>query len=145
MGNRGLFIVQIRSDITDVRIRQTDNLPRIARVRENFLISGETGVENDFTATTCAGSRGASPKNSSIFECKYALPFDSFCQRSLFPTGSTRRPHFSSAGSKKSPHPLFFRFCKNRNGTEMIHRPISEYGLAINKFSSHGPEDSRIV
>src|ERR1700726_1246633 len=83
MGNRGLFIVQIRSDITDVRIRQTDNLPRIARVRENFLISGETGIENDFTATTCAGPRGASPKNSSIFECKCALPFDSFCQRSL--------------------------------------------------------------
>ena len=83
VGNRGLFIIEVSSHISDVRIRQADNLPRVARVRENFLISGEAGIENDFAATTCAGPRGASSKNSSIFECNYALPFDSFCQRSL--------------------------------------------------------------
>jgi hypothetical protein len=83
VGNRRLFIIQIRSHISDVGIRQTDNLPRIAGVRKDFLIAGETGIENDFTAATCAGSGGAAPKNSPIFKCKCALPFDSFCQWSL--------------------------------------------------------------
>ena len=97
MGKRGLFIVQIGSHISDVRIRQADDLPRVTRVRENFLISGEAGVENDFTAASCVGSRGAAFKNSSIFECKYTLPFDSFCQRSLSPASSDRARYFSDS------------------------------------------------
>ena len=79
----GLLIIEVGSHVSDVRIGQTDNLPRVARVRKNFLISREAGIENNFAAATCAGSRGASLKNSSIFECKCPLPFDSFCQRSL--------------------------------------------------------------
>ena len=91
MGDRGLLIIQIRSHISDVRIGQTDNLSGVARVRKNFLVSGKAGVENNFAATPRDSSRGASSKNSSIFECKYALPFDSFCQRSL------QRPYFSDS------------------------------------------------
>src|SRR5260370_31821237 len=107
MGNRGLFIVQIRSHISDVRIRQADNLPRIARVGENFLISGETGIENDFAAATCICPRGASSENSSIFECKYCLPFDSFCQRSLFPGGLQVEPALLFRRAPSEPALLF--------------------------------------
>jgi hypothetical protein len=45
-----------------VRIRQADNLPGVAGVGENFLISGEAGVENDFAAAARDRARCAAIK-----------------------------------------------------------------------------------
>ena len=89
MRDCGLLIIEVRSHIPDVRIRQTDNLPRVARVGKDFLISGQTGVENDFAAAPGDCPRGASSKNSSVFECKNALPCDCLCQWILLVAGST--------------------------------------------------------
>jgi hypothetical protein len=52
-----LLIIKVRANIPDVWISQANNLPGIARVGENFLISGEAGIENDFAAAArnCAG------------------------------------------------------------------------------------------
>jgi hypothetical protein len=69
-----LFIVHVSTDISDVRVRQADNLAGIARIRKNFLISGEAGVENDFAAPAGRCSRGATMKNAPVFERKNSLP-----------------------------------------------------------------------
>ena len=54
--------VQIRAHIADVRVGEANDLPRITGVRENFLITGEAGIENDFAAASRDGARGASVK-----------------------------------------------------------------------------------
>jgi hypothetical protein len=88
MRDCGLLIIEVRSHIPDVRIRQANYLPCVARVGEDFLVSGKTGVENDFAAAPGDCPRGASSKNSSVFECKNALPYDCLCQRILSLAGS---------------------------------------------------------
>src|SRR6266853_5265511 len=94
MRNRRLLIVEVRPHIPDVRIRQANDLSRIARIGKDFLVSCETGIENNFAAAPGAGPCGASSKNSSVFECKSTLPCTSFSQRILFSGGlhaSSRR------------------------------------------------------
>jgi hypothetical protein len=51
-----------------VRIRQADDLSRITGVGENFLIARETGIENDFAASTGASTRRTAVKNSPVLE-----------------------------------------------------------------------------
>jgi len=43
-------------------------LPGVAGVRENFLITGEAGVEYDFAAATRDGAGGAAVKYAPIFQ-----------------------------------------------------------------------------
>src|SRR5580765_3026352 len=50
VGLARFFIVQICSDISDMRIRETHNLPGIAGICKYFLIAGEAGIENNFAA-----------------------------------------------------------------------------------------------
>src|ERR1700737_3325320 len=97
MRERRFLIIEICSHIADVRIRQTNNLPRVTWISKDFLVSGETGVENDFAATPRDCPRSASLKNSSIFQCKNALPYDSLCQRIISRRAtSTARTRLSS-------------------------------------------------
>jgi hypothetical protein len=69
-----LLIIHVGPDISDVRVSQADDLAGIARIRKNFLISGEAGVENDFAAPPGRCSRGAAMKNAPVFERKNSLP-----------------------------------------------------------------------
>jgi hypothetical protein len=80
---RRFFVIDIRSDVSNMWIRQADDLPRVARVGENFLIPGEAGVENDFAAAPGDRSRGAPMKNAPIFERKNSLPCFCFRQWTL--------------------------------------------------------------
>ena len=64
----GFFVVEIGSDISDVRIGQADDLARIARVGENFLVTGEAGIENNFAAAARDCARSAAVKNPPVFE-----------------------------------------------------------------------------
>jgi hypothetical protein len=109
-----------------VRIGQADNLARVARIGENFLIAGETCVENDFAAAPRLGAGGSSIKNSSVFERKNRGAYDLFCQRTL-PRGS-----FCSLGV-------------DRNRPEMVDRPVGEHSFPVNKLSRYGAEDARII
>jgi hypothetical protein len=63
-----LFIFEICADIPDVRIGKADNLPGVTRVRENFLISGEAGIENDLATAARDGARGAAVKDAPVFQ-----------------------------------------------------------------------------
>jgi hypothetical protein len=54
-----------------VRIRQADNLPGIAGVGENFLITGEAGIEYDFAAAAGDRARRAAVKDALVFQREY--------------------------------------------------------------------------
>ena len=80
---RGFFIFWIRANVADVRISQADNLPGITWVGENFLVSGEAGIENDFAAAARDGARGASVKEAPVFQREDRGSVLDFCQWSL--------------------------------------------------------------
>jgi len=67
---RGLFVIGIRADVADLRIRQANSLARVTGIGENFLISGKAGIEDDFAAAPRARARGSSLKKPSIFQRK---------------------------------------------------------------------------
>jgi hypothetical protein len=66
-----------------VRIGEADNLARIARIAENFLIAGETGIKNNFSAAPRASASGAPVKNSSVLERENGRAYRYFRQRFL--------------------------------------------------------------
>ena len=91
MRARRLFVIGIRSDVSNVRIRQADDLPRVARVGENFLIPGKAGIEDDFAAAPGDRSRGAPMKNAPVFERKNSLSCFCFRQWTLSLSPSPKR------------------------------------------------------
>ncbi len=78
VGPRGFFVIQIRADVADVRIRQAHDLPGITGIGENFLVTGETGIENDFAAAARDSAGSAAVKDAPVFEredCRSVLNF----------------------------------------------------------------------
>jgi hypothetical protein len=67
---RRFFVVSIRADISNVRVGEADNLSSIAWIGENFLISGEAGIKNSFSTAAGFRTRGASNKNTPVFQRK---------------------------------------------------------------------------
>jgi hypothetical protein len=74
------LVIKIRADVPDVRIRETNDLSGIAWVGENFLITGETGIENDFAATARDGAGSAAVKYAPVFQRENGGPMLNFVQ-----------------------------------------------------------------
>jgi len=70
VGARRFLVVEICADVADVRIGEADDLSGVTRVRENFLVSGEAGIENDFAAAARDGAGRAAVKDAAVFECE---------------------------------------------------------------------------
>jgi hypothetical protein len=51
-----------------MRICQADNLPGVAGVCENFLITGEASIENDFAAAARDCACGTAVKYAPVFQ-----------------------------------------------------------------------------
>jgi hypothetical protein len=51
-----------------VRVSQTNNLAGVTGVGENFLVSGEAGIENDFAPAARDRARRAAVKNAPVFQ-----------------------------------------------------------------------------
>jgi hypothetical protein len=51
-----------------VRIGETDDLPSVTRVGENFLVTGEAGIENDFAAAARDGAGCTAVKGAPVLE-----------------------------------------------------------------------------
>ena len=83
MRPRGLLIFRIRADISNMRIRQADDLPGVAGIGENFLISGEAGIENDFAAAARDRAGRAAVKDAPVFQRENRRSVLNFVQRSL--------------------------------------------------------------
>jgi hypothetical protein len=70
VGPVGFLVVQIGADVSDVRIGEADDLPGVARVGEDFLVTGKAGIENNFAAAAGERARRAPAKGPSVFQCK---------------------------------------------------------------------------
>jgi len=66
-----------------VRVRQADNLPGIAGIGENFLITGEAGVENDFAAAARNRAGRAAIKYAPVLERQSCGTMKNFGQCAL--------------------------------------------------------------
>ena len=64
------FVIQIRAYISNVRIGQADDLPGITGVGKNFLVSGEAGIKNDFSASARNRAGCAAIKYAPVFQRK---------------------------------------------------------------------------
>jgi hypothetical protein len=63
-----LVIIAIRTNISNVRIREANNLAGIAGIGENFLVTSEAGIKNDFAAAARESASRAAVKYSSVLE-----------------------------------------------------------------------------
>ncbi|MNN22188.1 hypothetical protein D3C81_1355370 [compost metagenome] len=66
MDFRGFDILRIDTVVADMRIRQRDDLPRIARVGEDFLVTGDGGVEHHFTDGMAGSANGIATKDRAV-------------------------------------------------------------------------------
>ena len=80
---RSLFIIKIGADISDVRIGEANDLARVAGIGENFLVTGEAGIKNDFAAAARDGAGCTAVKYTPVFERKNRGSVLNFVQRSL--------------------------------------------------------------
>jgi hypothetical protein len=68
VGTAGFFIFEVRANVSDVRISEANNLAGVAGVGENFLVTGEAGIENDFAAAARDGAGRAAVKDAPVFQ-----------------------------------------------------------------------------
>ena len=69
----GLFVESVGADVADVRIGQTDNLPRVTGVGKNFLVTSERGIENDLASAARSRAGGAALKYAPVLEREYSF------------------------------------------------------------------------
>ena len=55
-------------------------MPSVTGIGENFLISGEAGIENDFAAAARDGAGRAAVKEAPVFQREYRGPVLNFGQ-----------------------------------------------------------------
>src|SRR5207248_816238 len=120
----GFLIIQVGANIPNVRIREADNLSRVAWVRENFLISREAGIENDFAAPARDRAGSAAAKAAPVFQREN--------RGSVLNFGQCVLPCLSS----KSGHSFSFGF-RSRERTKMVHRPVREDRPPIDEPAGH--------
>ncbi len=77
---RRFFIFKIRAYVSDVWIGQAHNLPGITGVGENFLVSSEAGIKNDFAAAARDRAGRASVKCAPVFQRECSGSVLNFCQ-----------------------------------------------------------------
>jgi hypothetical protein len=66
--SRRFLIVPVGTYVADVGIGEADDLAGVARIGEDFLVAGKTGIENDFAAAAGAGACRAPVKYAPVLE-----------------------------------------------------------------------------
>jgi hypothetical protein len=126
VGMRGFFVVEIGADVTDMRIGEADDLPSIAGIAENFLISGKAGVENDFPAAARDGAGRTAVKDAPVLEREYGRSVLNVRQCILRKTS-------------------FVVGLGCGQGTEVVHGPVGKNGAAVDELAGDRPKYTRIV
>ena len=140
---RRFLILQIRANISNVGIRQADNLAGITGIGENFLVTGETRIKNNFPATAATSARRAALKYSSVFEREDGARFVPLPQ-CILRCGSSYTSFVVQILlriSRRAEHTLSWR-C---NLAKFPERPVRKHRFAVNIFSRHRPKNPRIV
>ena len=83
-------------------IGQTDDLPGVAGVGEDFLITGEAGIKNDFAAAARDRACRAAVKDAPVFQREYRVSVLNFGQWVLPYFSSKCAGHFVSASVAES-------------------------------------------
>jgi hypothetical protein len=91
MRNRRFLVIEVCSHVAYMRIGEADNLSRITRIGKDFLVSGQTGIEDDFTAAPRDSSGSAAAEGSTVFKRQYPWPYGCFWQCVLYPASYTSR------------------------------------------------------
>ncbi len=68
MDFRGFDVFGVHADVADVRIREGHDLARVARVSQDFLIAGDSGVEHDFADRMAGGADRVTTKDRAVGE-----------------------------------------------------------------------------
>src|SRR6185437_1679364 len=68
-----LIILGIRSVISDLWVCEYYDLPGVGRIGEDFLVSGERGIKNDFAVALCFRSVAFASEDAAIFQRKDCL------------------------------------------------------------------------
>ena len=85
-----------------MRIGEADNLAGIAGVGENFLVTGEAGIENDFAAAARNRARRAAIKDAPVFQREYRGSVLNFGQCVLLDLSSNCAAHLAFASAASS-------------------------------------------
>jgi hypothetical protein len=121
VGAGGFFIIEIGADVADVGISKANNLSEITGICEDFLVTGKAGIENNLAAATRDGAGRAAVKYAPVFERENGRSVKNFCQCILRATS--------------------FLICLSRGqGTEVVHRPVSEHGATVDILAGHRPK-----
>ena len=110
-----------------MRVSQANNLPGITWVGENFLVTGETGIENDFTTAASDGAASAAVKYAPVFEREDCRSMLYFCQWSLRPAS------------------LFFTRFRRGQRAKVIDWPVRKHCSSVYELARHRPKHTRIV
>ena len=85
-----------------MRVREADNLAGIAGIGENFLVTGEAGIENDFAAAARDSARSAAVKYAPVFQSENGGAVLNFGQWVLPCCSSKCARHLGSASVMES-------------------------------------------
>src|SRR2546423_1344398 len=66
-------VLRIGAVIPDLRIREDDDLPGVARVRKDFLVAGERRIKNDFALGLAARAVTFAAEDPAVFQRKDCL------------------------------------------------------------------------
>src|SRR5262252_1307074 len=69
----GLIVLRVGAVIANLGVGQNNNLPRIGRVSENFLVASDGSIKNDFAVAFAFGAVTFASKDAAIFEGKDSL------------------------------------------------------------------------
>src|SRR5277367_6828663 len=64
----GFAVRCVRAIVTDLRVGEDYDLAGVGRVREHFLITGDRGIENDFTRTFDRRTKTVSLEDCTVFQ-----------------------------------------------------------------------------
>ena len=91
VGARRFLILEVCAYVSNVRIRQANDLAGITGIGENFLVTREAGVKNDLAAAARASPGCAPVKNPPILECEDGGTCGRLGQRALRGNASLKK------------------------------------------------------
>jgi hypothetical protein len=67
-----LHVLSVGTGIADMRVREGNDLPTVRRIREDLLVAGHCGIENDFTYGFAVGTDRGAMENGAILQSQYS-------------------------------------------------------------------------
>src|SRR5574343_641935 len=115
----GLDVLGIDAVVADVRIRESHDLPAIARVSEDFLVAGDGGVEHHFADGLAGGADRGADKDRAVCEREDGLCWDG--KHGILHFGRTYAPRVTTTSNPGG----VARGCRQVREVRVNHRIIA--------------------